>query len=88
MYGVIRLFFIKEVDEGFNIVLFFCDLFSFYGLGRNISVSSIYLKYMKLIGSLYLKGLDSKNSRNKQPNTPLSGFPMGRPYFLFLEYVV
>ena len=46
-----------------------------------ISISSIYLKYVVLLCSLYLKGPDSKNSRNRQANTLLSGFPMGKPYF-------
>ena len=33
--------------------------------GRKISILSIYLKYEVLLGSLYLKGADSKNSRNR-----------------------
>ena len=40
--------------------------------GRKISISLIYLKYVVLLGSLYSKGLDSKNSRNRQANNPLS----------------
>ena len=32
-YGVIRFFFISEVDGGFNIVQFFCNLFNFDSLG-------------------------------------------------------
>ena len=34
-------------------------------LGWKISISSIYLKYVVLLGSWYLKGPDSKNSRNR-----------------------
>ena len=49
--------------------------------GRKISISSIYLKYVVLLDSQYLKGLDSKNSRNYQTNSPLGGFTTGRPYF-------
>ena len=41
---------------------------------------------MVLLGSLYLEGPDSKNSINRQANTPLSGFPMGNPIFLFVEF--
>ena len=53
--------------------------------GRKISISSIYLKYVELLGSLYLKGPDSKNSRNRQANTLLS---RGEGIFLFVEFVV
>ena len=49
------------------------SIFMFWG--RKISISSIYLKCVVLLGSLYLKGPDSKNSRNTQASTPLSGFP-------------
>ena len=50
--------------------------------GRKISISSIYLKYVVLLGSLYLKGPDSKNSRNRKANTPLGGFPWGGHIFV------
>ena len=46
-----------------------------------MSISSIYLKYVVLLGSLYLKEPDSKNSKNTQTNTQLSGFCIGRPEF-------
>ena len=36
---------------------------------------------MVFFGSLYLKEVASRNSRNKQASTPLMGFPMGRPNF-------
>ena len=55
--------------------------------GRKISISSIYLKYVVLLGSLYLKGPDSKSSRNRQTNTPLSGFPMVEAVFLFVKLI-
>ena len=29
------------------------------------------------MGNLYLKDPDSKNSKNKQAKTPLTGFPIG-----------
>ena len=53
-----------------------------------MSISSIYQKFVVSLASLYLKVPDSKNSWNKQANPLLWGFPMGRPYFLFVEFVV
>ena len=50
-------------------------------------ISSIYLKYVALIGYLYLKGLDSKNSKNRQVKTSLSGFPIGKPG-LFIKFII
>ena len=44
-------------------------------------ILSIYLKYVVLIGGLYLKGLDSKNVKNRQARTPVSVFPIGRQDF-------
>lgn len=50
-------------------------------VGRRINMSSMYLKYVQLLGSLYLKGPDSRNSRKRHARTPLSGLPMGNPDF-------
>ena len=46
-----------------------------------MSISSIYLEYVVLMSSLYLKEPDSKEFKNRQASTPLSGFPMWRPDF-------
>ena len=55
------------------------SIFMFWG--RKMNISSIYLHYVVLMGNLYLKGLDSKNSKNRQARTPLSGFPIEKPAF-------
>ena len=49
--------------------------------GRRINMSSMYLKYVQLLGSLYLKEPDSRNSRKRHARMPLSGLPMGHPDF-------
>ena len=56
-----------------------CSIFIFSD--KKMSISSMYLKYEVLMRNLYLKGLDSKNSKNKQAKIPLSRFPIGRPNF-------
>ena len=48
---------------------------------KTINELNIYLKYVQLLGILYLKGPDSKNSMNRQARTPLSGLPIGSPDF-------
>ena len=41
----------------------------------------MYVKLVALMGNLYLKGLNSKKSKNNQAKTTASGFPTERPNF-------
>ena len=65
------------------------SLFSFSSIFmvwvRKISISSIYLKYVVLLVSLYLKGTYSKNYRNRQANTLLD-FPWRGHIFFCRNY--
>ena len=56
------------------------SIFKFRGRKMR-SISSIYLKYVVLMGSLYLQVPDSKNSKYRHARTPLNGFSIGRPDF-------
>ena len=47
-----------------SILMFWC---------KKKSILSIYLKYVMLLGSLYLKRTDSKTSRNRQYHFPRGG---------------
>ena len=40
------------------------------------------------MGRLYSKGLGSKNCKNRQARAPLSGFPIGRPNYLFVKFII
>ena len=40
------------------------------------------------MGNLYLKGPDSKNSKNRLARTLPSRFPEGRPDFFFWKFII
>ena len=54
---------------------------------RKISMLSIYRKYVVFLGSLYLKGQKSKNSKNRQANTTM-WVSHRKTRILFIEYII